>query len=89
MIADELRSCMQMLLLQQQELLTLMKAIDTKLALPDPLPQEEVWLTKAAVMDLLCITRSTFFRRRQECNWIKKRIGRSWYYLKSSVFDED
>jgi hypothetical protein len=84
---DELRSFMETVLLQQQELLVLMKAMDTKLALPDPLPDEEVWLTKAAVMDLLCITRSTFFRRRKEGNWVKKRIGRGWYYLKSSIFE--
>ncbi len=80
--------CMEMLLRQQQELLDLMKAIDTKLDLPDPLPEEEVWLTKAAVMDMLCITKSTFFRRRKECTWVRKKIGRSWYYLKSSVLHE-
>lgn len=83
MLAEELRSCMQTLLLQQQELLTLMKAVDTKLALPDPLPQEEVWLTKAAVMDMLCITVSTFYRRQQ--NWERKKSGGTWYYLKSSL----
>ncbi|HKG08329.1 MAG TPA: hypothetical protein VKB19_17820 [Pedobacter sp.] len=50
-----------------------------------PVP-EEVWLTKAAVMDLLCVTESTFYRRLAECNWVRKRNGKSWYYLKSSIF---
>ncbi|MBB5438824.1 hypothetical protein HDC92_002505 [Pedobacter sp. AK017] len=75
--------CMEMLLRQQQELLDLMKAIDTKLDLPDPLPEEEVWLTKAAVMDMLCITVSTFYRRQQ--NWKRRKSGGTWYYLKSSL----
>lgn len=86
MTPDKLTSYLETLLQQQMELLTMMKAIDTKLALPDPLPEEDIWLTKAKVMESLFITKSTFFRRRQEHNWIKKKIGRSWYYLKSSIF---
>jgi hypothetical protein len=45
----------------------------------------DVWLNKDAVMDLLCITESTFYRRLAESNWVRKRNGREWYYLKSSV----
>ena len=45
----------------------------------------DVWLNKDAVMDLLCITESTFYRRMAECNWVRKRNGREWYYLKRSV----
>jgi hypothetical protein len=82
---NEILQKLDVVMVLQQELKNMMIAMDNKLSLPDPLP-EEVWLTKDAVMDELCITRSTFFRRRKECDWVKKRIGRSWYYLKSSVF---
>ena len=77
------------LLEQQQELLTLTRAIHTKLPLinSEP-PAEEVWLTRAAVMELLYITRSTFFRRKNQENWTRKKIGKSWYYLKSSVLGD-
>ncbi|MHA4893544.1 hypothetical protein ACXZ1K_02235 [Pedobacter sp. PWIIR3] len=52
-----------------------------------PIPiEEEVWLNKESVMDLLCITRSTFYRRRDEGNWITKRSGKETYYLKSSLY---
>lgn len=50
-----------------------------------PVVIAEVWLTKDAVMDLLCITESTFYRRLAECNWVRKKNGKEWYYLKSSI----
>ena len=50
-----------------------------------PVVVDDIWLTKNAVMDLLCITESTFYRRLAECNWVRKKNGREWYYLKSSV----
>ncbi|WP_316794277.1 hypothetical protein [Pedobacter frigoris] len=68
----------------QQELMMLMKAM--KLVLPDAVPEEEVWLTKAAVMDLLCITSSTFYRRLAEYRWERKKSGGTWYYLRSDLF---
>jgi len=36
----------------------------------------DVWLNKDAVVDLLCITESTFYRRLAECNWVRKKNGR-------------
>ena len=50
-----------------------------------PVIDDEIWLTKDAVMDLLCITESTFYRRFAECGWVRKKNGRTWYYLKRSV----
>lgn len=83
---DEIHSRLDTLLEQQQELLALARAIHTRLPLIDFQPAEEdVWLTRKGVMELLFITRSTFFRRNQQENWIRKKIGKSWYYLKSSV----
>lgn len=84
---DDIHIRLDTLLEQQQELLTLTRAIHTKLPLNDlqPEKEEEVWLTRKAVMELLYITRSTFFRRKNQENWTRKKIGKSWYYLKSSV----
>ena len=45
----------------------------------------EVWLTKHAVMELLCISESTFYRRSATGNWIKAKNGGTWYYLKASL----
>lgn len=47
----------------------------------------EDWMTKAEVMDLLCITESTFYRRKNTSNWKCKRNGSVEYYLKSSLFE--
>ncbi|WP_354375834.1 hypothetical protein [Pedobacter africanus] len=83
---DDIHIRLGTLLEQQQELLTLTRAIHTKLPLINLAPaEEEVWLTRKTVMELLYITRSTFFRRKNQENWTRKKIGKSWYYLKSSV----
>ncbi|WEK20506.1 MAG: hypothetical protein P0Y49_05065 [Candidatus Pedobacter colombiensis] len=50
------------------------------------IPEEEVWLDNEEVMKLLFIERRTFYRRRSENLWVKKKIGGKWYYLKSSLF---
>lgn len=55
----------------------------------EPVPalqQEEEWLDNRKVMDLLCISESTFYRRRNECNWAYEMIGRRKYYRKSAIF---
>lgn len=69
-------------LLKGQEEVTLLLKAAPQAAVP---AGAEEWLTKCKVMDLLCITESTFYRRLAVCNWERKRNGRSWYYLKSSV----
>ncbi|TKC08990.1 hypothetical protein [Pedobacter frigoris] len=66
----------------QRELNVMMTAISHKVLLPE---QEEVWLTKAAVMDELCITSRTFYRRRVTENWETKVSGGQVYYLKASL----
>lgn len=77
---------MRTLLMKQEELLTVMYALDTKLSLPDALPPEkEVWLTMDGVLDELCITIRTFYRRRNTDNWVTKKSGSQVYYLKSSL----
>jgi hypothetical protein len=44
------------------------------------------WLTKAGVMDLLCISNRTFYRRLEEERWEKVKNGGTWYYLKASLY---
>lgn len=86
---NEILQKLEVVIEMQQELKAMVYTLDARLVPPpDPLPENvEVWLTKAAVMELLFITKSTFFRRRNEENWTKKKIGKSWYYLKSSVLN--
>jgi hypothetical protein len=83
---NEILQKLDVVIVMQQELLTLMKAMDAKSALPDALP-EEIWLTKPAVMDLLCIGERTFYRRLADGKWEKRKNGGSWYYLKSSLYE--
>lgn len=45
----------------------------------------EDWMTKAAVMDWLCISERTFSRRRAAGSWVMRKSGGRWYYLKSSI----
>jgi hypothetical protein len=47
---------------------------------------EVEWLTKAGVMDLLCISNRTFYRRLEEERWEKVKNGGTWYYLKASLY---
>lgn len=83
LLHGEVLEKLDLIYLHQQELMTLMKAIKT--GLPDAVPEEEVWLTKAAVMDELCITSRTFYRRLKSENWETKVSGGQVYYLKSSL----
>lgn len=83
---DELYAWMRTLLLKLEELLIMVGALDRKLSLPDLLPPEkEVWLTMDGVLDELCITPRTFYRRRNTDNWVTKKSGSQVYYLKSSL----
>lgn len=80
---DELRGL-------QEELLRMMRALDAKSILRDQLPEaKEEWLNISQVMKLLFITKSTFYRRRILENWVRKKNGRSWLYLKSSVLGKN
>lgn len=72
----------------QRELLLLMKALASKSNALEETDKEE-WLNPAKVMDLLFITKSTFYRRRDTEKWVRKRNGRSWLYLKRSVLGTD
>ena len=75
--------------LMQQELMAVMMAIDQKLILPDPLPEQEEWVTMKMIMeDILFISKATFYRDLKVCNWQRKKIGGKWLYLKSSLFRE-
>lgn len=78
---EEINNVLHTLMQQQDEMLVLMKAMHSKIIIPE----EEVWLTQKQVQEMLFIERRTFYRRRAECNWERKRIGGQWYYLKSSV----
>src|SRR5690606_10670364 len=74
----------------QEELLRMMKALNAKSVLwEQPREAKEEWLVISQVMKLLFITRSTFYRRRASENWVRKKNGRSWLYLKSSVLGEN
>jgi len=46
---------------------------------------DEDWMTKAAVMDWLCVSERTFSRRRAAGSWVMRKSGGRWYYLKSSI----
>lgn len=46
---------------------------------------EDVWLDSTDVRNLLNIGRTTLYRRREDGAWVAKKIGRKWFYLKSSI----
>ncbi|WP_256003483.1 hypothetical protein [Pedobacter deserti] len=60
--------------------LKLVAALDASAA-----EQEEIWLTREAVIEMLCIGVRTFYRRRKTDGWVVRKSGRQEYYLKSSV----
>jgi len=68
---------------RQEELFALLTQKDTPLEL-EPVVKDS-WLNKAAVMDELCITSRTFYRRRKLGNWTVMESGGEFYYLKSSL----
>ena len=47
---------------------------------------EEIWLDSVEVKNLLHIGDMTLFRRRTDGSFVCKRIGRKWYYAKSSIY---
>lgn len=67
--------------LKQEELMRVMVGMSNGMADQG----EEVLMTKDEVMAMLFITKSTFYRKLEEENWKTKRIGRTTYYLKSSI----
>lgn len=81
---DQMTEGLERLQAMQRELLLVMKALASKSDLAEA-TGTDVWLSPAKVMDLLFITKSTFYRRRDSEKWMRKRNGRSWLYLKSSV----
>jgi|GEM_PF-2115076 len=79
----ELLKVQQQAFSRQEELFALMTQKDTPLELESVV--KDPWLTKAAVMDELCITSRTFYRRRKLGNWTVMESGGEFYYLKSSL----
>ena len=49
-----------------------------------PIQQDE-WLDKFQVKQLLSISSSTFYRMEKTSNWKLKQVGKRKYYLKSSI----
>ena len=68
------------LLKAQEELKLMMQALSNK---PDL--KEDEWLTKEKVMDKLCITPRTFYRKRERYNWVDKKVAGVRLYLESSL----
>jgi hypothetical protein len=64
----------------QEELKFMMEALNNKPDLPD-----DEWLTKEKVMDKLCITSRTFYRKRKRYNWVDKKVAGVRLYLESSL----
>jgi hypothetical protein len=53
---------------------------------PSRIPVEaEVWMDSYEVKQLLNIADATLFRRRCEGVFVAKKIGKKWFYLKSSL----
>lgn len=69
------------LLKGQEELKFMMQALSDK---PD-LKKNDEWLTKEMVMDRLCITSRTFYRKRNRYNWVSKEVAGVRLYLESSL----
>ena len=67
------------LLKSQEELKLMMEALSNK---PD---LQDEWLTKEMIMDKLCITSRTFYRKRNKYNWVNKEVAGVRFYLESSL----
>ncbi len=53
---------------------------------PIPIPLEaDVWMDSYDVMQLLNVSYATLYRAREANELIAKKIGRKWFYLKSSL----
>jgi hypothetical protein len=67
------------LLKSHDELKLMMEALSNK---PD---LQDEWLTKEMIMDKLCITSRTFYRKKNKYNWINKEVAGITFYLESSL----
>lgn len=67
------------LLKSQEELKLMMEALSNR---PD---LQDEWLTKEMIMDKLCITSRTFYRKRNKYNWVNKEVAGVMFYLESSL----
>lgn len=77
---------MKELLQRIAELLSLIYKILTTKDELQPIPlEDEVWLDGYDVMRKLNVSATTLYRRRVAGDFIAKKIGKKWFYLKSSV----
>ena len=82
---DEISKKLDELLLMQQELMNLMKALHPETFLSDRLPDDDELIDANDAMNLLKIGSLTLRRRRQEGVFKAKKIGKKWFYYKSSL----
>ena len=75
-------------LIELQNSVEEMKVIIHTLTLNPAMKEPELWLTKAQVMDFLCVSDRTFYRRWREGGWVDWKCGGTWRYLKSSLRSE-
>ena len=62
-----------------------MKAMILTVTINPAMKEPELWLTKAQVMDLLCVSERTFYRLWRAGDWVDWKCGGTWRYLKSSL----
>jgi len=82
---DELLIKLDELLLMQQELMAMMKALHPGSFLSDWLADDDELIDSNDAMKLLKIGSLTLRRRRQEGVFKAKKIGKKWFYYKSSL----
>jgi hypothetical protein len=68
---------------RQAELMRMMQVMDGRLLLREEKPKE--WLDAYEVKDLLQISSATLRRTRQDGTFEVKKIGKKWFYLRSSL----
>jgi hypothetical protein len=71
------------LLARQAELIQMMKVMDGRLLLREEKPKE--WLDNYEVKELLQVCDNTLRRRRKDGTFEAKKIGKKWFYLRSSL----
>lgn len=62
-----------------------MNAVISQLKVNPAMKEPDLWLTKEQVMDWLCLSERTFYRRWREGEWVDWKCGGTWRYLKSSL----
>nr|WP_157247278.1 hypothetical protein [Pedobacter panaciterrae] len=77
---DEILQKLNELLKSHEELKLMMEALSNK-----PNLEDDTWLTKEMIMDKLCITSRTFYRKRERYNWVSKEVAGVRLYLESSL----